>query len=365
MDREVVEDVGAGDVEAVHEPAPDVVEHPDHRLGRVVGLPGHPLGMGHGHLGAGGGDERGEPDARGEAGGGDGRGDPVDARRELLVGRQPVPDLGLVAVVELEDVEGPVGGPSQVGGDVALGDPVEVVVPGAPAHLVRRRGAGLLGGPDIGRPTGEQRRRVVSRSNDDRVQRPADAGLEHGPTQSRLGPDLDPVGGTAQPDGAVVVTAPDEADEGQLAVVIPQDRDLLGAQVAPGRGLPVGVVHVPEEGQGVDHRGVDVEAERGGVGDRPRLVAVPEQAEREADLGDGEDEGDLVDHRGVVRGVGHRPRDPVPHLVDVHDQAFGPRPVDLVSHQLQPQAQESASPDSFWVLVVVTGDECECPEPWW
>ena len=75
---------------------------------------------------------------------------------------QPVPDRGLVSVVELEDVEGPLAGAGQVGRDVGLGDAVEVVVPRAPAHLVRGRDPSVLGLADVRRPLGEQLRRIVA-----------------------------------------------------------------------------------------------------------------------------------------------------------------------------------------------------------
>ena len=56
---------------------------------------------------------------------------------------------------------------------------------------------------------------------------------------------------------------------------------------------------------------------------------------------------DLVDGGGVIPRVGHRPGDPVPHRVHVDDQPLGPRPVDLVPDQLQPQAHVGSS---FWLL---------------
>ena len=71
-------------------------------------------------------------------------GERVQVGREPLVGGQPVADGRLVAVVELEDVEGPVAGVGQVRRQVGLGHGAEVVVPGAPADLVRRAGPGRL-----------------------------------------------------------------------------------------------------------------------------------------------------------------------------------------------------------------------------
>ena len=67
---------------------------------------------------------------------------------------QPVADGGLVAVVDLEDVDGPVAGEGEVVADVGLGDVVEVLVPGAPADLERRVDAARTARP----PTGPRRR---------------------------------------------------------------------------------------------------------------------------------------------------------------------------------------------------------------
>ena len=66
-------------------------------------------GCARGHRRAGAGEERREPDPGRAALGGDGRGQALERRRELVVGGEPVADGGLEAVVELEDVEGPVG----------------------------------------------------------------------------------------------------------------------------------------------------------------------------------------------------------------------------------------------------------------
>ena len=93
-------------------------------------------------------------------GGRDGRGDGVEVGREPLVGREPVTDGGLEAVVELEDVERPVAGQRQVRSQVGLGHEVEVVVPGAPAHLVRRRHPGPADPADLVGPVLEQHRGV-------------------------------------------------------------------------------------------------------------------------------------------------------------------------------------------------------------
>jgi hypothetical protein len=77
--------------------------------------------------------------------------------REAVGQHEPVTDLGLVAVVDLDDVDVEAEGVDrvQVLLDVGLGDPLEVVVPGAP-----RRGRGpersdaLTGGEAV-RPAGE------------------------------------------------------------------------------------------------------------------------------------------------------------------------------------------------------------------
>ena len=105
-----------------------------------------------------------------------------------------------------------------------------------------------------------------------------------------------------------MVATADEADQGLPIAVVPQDRHLLGPEVTGGGGIPVGVVHVPQERERVGGRGIAVRAEGGRVGHRPGLVAVAKQAEREAHAGDGEDEGDLVDRDRVVRRCWPRTR---------------------------------------------------------
>ena len=124
---------------------------------------------------------------------------PVHGRWELLVGGEPVTDRRLEAVVELEHVEGPVRRAGEVGPQVRLGDTVEVVVPGAPAHLVRRRRASATGRAQRAGPGLEQRGRIAIAVGDhDLVQLAPLARLEHGATEERLDPELDAVRAVAR-----------------------------------------------------------------------------------------------------------------------------------------------------------------------
>ena len=78
--------------------------------------PGDPVRVAAGHLGVRRHEERGEPQARGAARRPDGDRQAGQVGGEPVVGLEPVADGRLVAVVELEHVEGPVVGQRQVGG---------------------------------------------------------------------------------------------------------------------------------------------------------------------------------------------------------------------------------------------------------
>ena len=114
--------------------------------------------------------------------------------------------------------------------------PVEVVVPGAPSHLVRRRGAGLLGRTDVGGPAGPAAPPDRARPDHDGVQRASGAGSSTTPPRVASARTWTPSAVVRRRIGAVMVAPADEADEGELAIVVPQDRDLLGAQVAGAAG---------------------------------------------------------------------------------------------------------------------------------
>ena len=140
--------------------------------------------------------------------------DAVDARRELVVRRQPVADRGLEAVVELEHVERPVGGEGQVGVMSVLGDPVEVVVPGAPAHLVRRVVRACSAAPT------SAAQRASSADGRRRRARRRGAGVRRAPGARTAPPRVAsartsmPVAAAAEAERAVVLAAADEADAG-------------------------------------------------------------------------------------------------------------------------------------------------------
>ena len=141
------------------------------------------------------GEERCDPEARRAALGSDDGRQPVERRRELVVGGAPVADRRLEAVVELEHVERPRAGEREVGAEVGLRHRVEVVVPGAPADLVRRRGARVPGPTERGGPVLQERRRVALPFVDGHtVELAALARLQHRPAEERFDPELDGIG---------------------------------------------------------------------------------------------------------------------------------------------------------------------------
>ena len=109
---EVVEHFGVGRVEHVHRAAPVIVDRADESP--PARMRGEPVGVLRRDIGIGRREERRDPDARLATLGGDGRRELVECRRELVVGVQPVADRRLVAVVDLEHVEGPVGGSARL-----------------------------------------------------------------------------------------------------------------------------------------------------------------------------------------------------------------------------------------------------------
>lgn len=109
--------------------------------GRAVEGPDEPVGVGLGEFAARVDQERCRPDARPAASRADGVGD-AGAGAEAAGESEPVAEGALVAVVDLDDVDGEVEGVhrTEVLVDVVLGDGGEVLVPGAPDGGRRPRG---------------------------------------------------------------------------------------------------------------------------------------------------------------------------------------------------------------------------------
>ena len=193
----MVQHLGTGGVEAVHEPvlaaAPGRVPPAAEGLVAVAaGVAGDPVGMPAHELGVRCGQEGGEPDARPPATGGDVSRQRLEAGRELRVGVEPVTDGRLVPVVELEDVEGPPVGGGEVAAEVGLGDLVEVVVPAAPADLEGGGHPCARGPADAARPTAQQlgRRPLLASCPRDPVQRTPLPRAELGTAEEGLDPQL-------------------------------------------------------------------------------------------------------------------------------------------------------------------------------
>ena len=155
--------------------------------------------------------------------------------------QQPVADGGLVAVVELEDVDRPVTGSRQVGAQMRLGDVVEVLVPGAPADLVRSRDPRDRAVARPRRPGAERLARVAG-DDPEVVEVPPLPGAELGAAEERLGHDL----AVGHAERAVVARAAVEADADGAAVAVGEHRHQLAARRAGRHGIAVGVERGPE-----------------------------------------------------------------------------------------------------------------------
>ena len=134
----------------------------------------------------------------------------MSAQRGEPVGQQqPVADLGLVAVVDLDDVdvEPEVADRAQVLLDVVLGDLLEVVVPGAPRGRRRpqaaRRPAAAAKPSAHRRSAGRRGRRPVAVAAGRRPRRPA---LTTTPCRRR--PPRAPTGSARRPSGAPKTCTP-------------------------------------------------------------------------------------------------------------------------------------------------------------
>ena len=121
------------------------------------------------------GEERRGPDAGLEAGGANFSRDFFQATRKFGVGRIPIAERGLKAVVELNHVDRKLGAHRlerlEVGAQRVLGDRVKVVVPGAPSALERRTHARVH--PSAGRvgpSRGEARGGLIGGGDEERIE---------------------------------------------------------------------------------------------------------------------------------------------------------------------------------------------------
>ena len=180
-------------------------------------------------------------------------------------------------------------------------------------------------GADVGRPLAPAGRRVVAGSDDDGVEAAAGPRLEHRPAEGGLGPHLDPdgaasAGGSCRRGGDRRRSRPGPACRRGPAGPSP-------ARSGGHRRPPA-----PASAWCMSRRKGSVSAVDGSVstpnaadvGDRPRLVAVAEQAQREADVGQRRRRG----RPGRRPPGGPRCWPPTtsrwsPVLVDVDDQAPG------------------------------------------
>ena len=129
-------------VEDVHRAAPGRVDDADDGAARCP--PDDPVGMQPGEFRVRRREERREPQPGEIPGSVDVGRKTIERRRKRRRDGTPVADRGLEAVVDLEHVDRPLAHQREVGAHIRFGHRVEVLVPRAPAHAVRRLDAAPL-----------------------------------------------------------------------------------------------------------------------------------------------------------------------------------------------------------------------------